>query len=618
MIERVGFALGLAFLIGAAPGAAVAAPPASMTLLVDESQAPRGLATVRETIPCVPGTLTLAYPKWIPGEHGPTGPIADLAVLHVSTGGATLPWRRDPDDPYLVMLEVPPGATSIDVAFNTLFQSTISESTLRVDWNAVVLYPLGSDKRELAVTPSLILPAGWTSASDLHATGGSGARIDYAPISLERLVDSPVLAGAFVRVVPLASVWPAELDITADTQAALDRSDAAHAFALFATLVDQDRAMFGFRHFTTLHILVSQSSGDPFDGLEHEESPYNAVDADDLSKKDALEKWGGWLLAHEQSHSWDGKYRRPAELYSKTDFQGPERTSLLWVYEGLNEYIGYVLATRSGFNDQAFMRDHLARSIAGFAARTARTTTPLVDTATESWILRDPEHGGWSDYRRSQDYYEEGMLDWLEADAIIRNASHGKRSLDDFLRAFFGQRDTGPIVVPYTRADVETALAAVQPYDWHGFFERRIYQPDPAPPTGGVEAAGWRLVYNDTVPAKYFGFPKDGGYDATFSLGFAVGKRNAVDDVMPGSPADLAGFAPQMTILAVDGRAYTTDVLDDAIAHPPGGTIAFIVQTFDQVKTIDVRYAGGVRYPHLERIPNAPDDLSEIFRTKKN
>ncbi len=280
------------------------------------------------------------------------------------------------------------------------------------------------------------------------------SRVNFAPVSLERLIDSPVLAGEFFRAVPLASNWPAELDITGDSQSAVDKADDAHAFALFGKLVDQDRAMFGFRHWQTMHLLVSQSEARPFDGLEHEDSPYNAIGDAGLSKKDQLEEFGWPLLAHEQSHSWDGKYRRPAELYSKPDYQGPERTSMLWVYEGLNEYIGMLLATRAGFNDAAYMRDYLAAGGCGFAHEPGRASTALVDTATENWVLRSVD-GGWSSLRRGQDYYDEGALIWLRADALIREQSQGRLSLDDFLRSFFGQRDTEPIVVPYTREDVE-------------------------------------------------------------------------------------------------------------------------------------------------------------------
>jgi predicted metalloprotease with PDZ domain len=385
---------------------------------------------------------------------------------------------------------------------------------------------------------------------------------------------------------------------------------------LFGKLVDQDRAMFGFRHWHTLHLLVSQSEGRPFDGLEHEDSPYTGVGDAGLSKKNQLEKFGWMLLAHEQSHSWDGKYRRPAELYSKPDYQGPERTSLLWVYEGLNEYIGMLLATRAGFNDAAYMRDYLGRVAADYSHEPGRATTPLVDTAVEDWVLR-AFNVGWFSLRRGQDYYDEGALIWLRADTIIREQTQGRRSLDDFLRSFLGQRDTEPIVVPYTREEVEAALAAICPFDWHTFFETRVYQVNKKAPTDGLEAAGWRLVYNatpnnepfysDFLPISYYG---------DYSLGISVRKDGTIFDVLAGTPGYDAGLGPNMTLVAVDGRVYSADALNDAIAHPRNGKISLLVRNFDSVETHEILYAGGVRFPHLERIPGSHDYLSEILEPR--
>ncbi|HTB20686.1 MAG TPA: hypothetical protein VK708_21330, partial [Bryobacteraceae bacterium] len=417
-------------------------------------------------------------------------------------------------------------------------------------------------------------------------------------------------AGEFFRAAPLASSWPAELDITGDSQAAIDNADDAHAFDMFSKLIDQDRAMFGFKHWRTMHILVSQSEARPYDGLEHEDSPYNSVGDAGLSKKDQLQRNGRGLLAHEQSHSWDGKYRRPAELYSKPDYQGPERTSLLWVYEGLNEYIGDLLATRAGFNDAAYAHDHFASIAAKYAHQPARASTALVDTATEDWVLRSTDRG-WSSLRRGQDYYSEGSLIWLRADALIREKSQDRLALDDFLRSFFGQRDTEPIVVPYTREDVEAALSAILPFDWHAFFETLIYQVNGKPPTEGLEAAGWRLVYNPTPNMDNMGRP--GNYSAAYSIGIDLTKEGAISDVLPGSPAYDAGLGPHMMVIAVDGRVYSADVLGEAIAHPKNGRITLLVRNFDSVESREIQYAGGLRFPHLERIQGSHDYLSEIL-----
>src|SRR5258708_23423233 len=409
---------------------------AAMTLVVDETQAARRIASVHEEIRVRPGSLTLAYPLWIPGEHGPTGPIQQFAALRIRSGNAALPWTRDLEGISTIHVDIPANTDRIAVDFDTLLENTISDHQLLLAWNTAILYPRGIDKRQLMIEPSILLPPSWQQGSALVVASRMSNRVNFAPVSLERLIDSPVLAGEFFRVVPLASNWPAELDITGDSQAAVDNADDSHAFTLFGKLVDQDRAMFGFKHWQTMRFLVSQSEARTFDGLEHEESPYNAVGDAVLSKKDQLEKFGWVLFAHEQSHSWDGKYRRPAELYSKTDYQGPERSSLLWVYEGLNEYIGMLLGTRAGFKDSAYMRDYLGRIASDYAHETGRATTPLVDTAAQDWVLRSIR-GGWYALRRGQDYYDEGALMWLRADTVIREQTQGRISLDDFLRRFF-------------------------------------------------------------------------------------------------------------------------------------------------------------------------------------
>jgi predicted metalloprotease with PDZ domain len=591
------------------------APPV-MTLVVDETQEARQLVFVHEEIRVRPGPLTLAYPLWIPGEHAPTGPLRELAVLRIRSGDTALAWKRDPDEISTIHVEIPANTDRISVDFDTLLENTIDDHQLLLNWNTVVLYPRSIDKRQLMIEPSILLPANWKQGSSLTITGTTGNRVNFAPISLERLIDSPVLAGEFFRSVPLGSAWPAELDVTGDSQFAIDHADDAHAFSLFTQLVDQDRAMFGFRHWKTLHLLVSQSAARPFDGLEHEDSPYDAIGDAGLSKKEQLEIMGFPLLAHEQSHSWDGKYRRPGELYSKTDYQGPERTSLMWVYEGLNQYIGMLLATRAEFNDAAYLRDYLGRIAGFYAIEAGRASTPLIDTADESWILR-PADAGWSSIRRRQDYYDEGALIWLRADVVIREQTQGKLSLDDFLRSFLGQRDTDPIVVPYTREDVEAALSAICPYDWHKFFEERIYQVNSKPPTDGIEAAGWRIVYNSTPNKDIYSTATAAiGYYGEYSVGMRVKKDGTILDVLPGMAAYDAGLGPHMTILAVDGRSYSDEGLSAAIAHPQNGKISLTVRNFDSIKPVEIRYSGGARFPHLERIPGTHDYLSEILEPR--
>ncbi len=602
---------------GGVPGAFAQNTSApAMTLVVDETQAAQRIATVHEEIRVRPGSLALAYPLWIPGEHGPTGPLENVAAIRIHSGSIVLRWTRDPEEIATIHVEIPANTDRITVDFDTLLENTISNHQLLLAWNTTVLYPRGIDKRQLMIEPSVLLPANWKQGSSLVVTGQVSNRVNFAAVSLERLIDSPVLAGEFLRAVPLASEWPAELDITGDSQSAIDKANDAHAFDIFGKLVDQDRAMFGFRHWKTLHILVSQSAARPFDGLEHEDSPYNAVGDAALSKKEQLEKFGWPLFAHEQSHSWDGKYRRPGELYSKPDYQGPERTTLLWMYEGMNEYIGMLLATRAGFNDAEYMRDYIAWTAAYSVSEPGRTFSALVDTATDNWIIRTPDTG-WSSLRRGQDYYDEGALMWLRADVLIREQTQGRLSLDDFVRSFFGQRDTEPIVVPYTREEIESTLSAILPYDWHSFIEAHVYQVNSKPPTDGLEAAGWRIVYNATPNNESFDsdlLPID--YYGEYSIGISTKKDGTIVDVLPGSPAYDAGLGPHMTLVAVDGRAYSADTLNESIARPQNGKISVVVRNYDSVETREIQYAGGVRHPHLERIPGSHDYLSEILQPR--
>jgi predicted metalloprotease with PDZ domain len=613
-VTALGFALTVASMAFAG-----SRPTPVMSLLVDETQEARRIAFVHEEIRVHPGPLALAYPKWIPGEHGPTGPIAQLAEIRIHFENASVPWTRDPDDIYTIHVNVPDGTERISVDFDCLLKNTISDHQLLLEWNRVILYPLGIDKQELTIDPAILLPPNWQQGSSLHVTSEGNGRVNFTPISLERLIDSPVLAGQFFLAVQLKSSWPAELDFTCDSQDCLDNWDKAQALELFSRLVDQDRAMFGFRHWEKLHILISQNkaSNAVTDGLEHEDSPYSGISEAGLSKKDQLEKFGWWALAHEQSHSWNGKYRRPAELYSKPDYQGPERTSLLWVYEGLNHYIGMLLATRAGFNDAAYMRDYIGWIAAFYSTMPARAYTALVDTATEDWVLRITDDA-WNTLRRSQDYYDEGALIWLHADAIIRQQTQDRLSLDDFLRSFFGQSDTGPIVVTYTREEVEASLNAVCPYDWHAFFEKRVYKVNSEPPTEGLEAAGWRLIYN-SVPNNPLPYPEFSvAYAASHSIGLDVNNDGTIDDVLFGSPAYKSGLGPLMKIIAVDGQAYSAEALNETIAHPNNGKISLFVQNFGTLESHEIHYPGSLRYPHLERIPGTHDYLNEIFEPRGN
>lgn len=594
-------------------------------LAVDATDAPRGIFHSRLVIPAAPGALTLAYPKWVQGEHAPSGPVMQVAGFAVQAGGRTLAWRRDPLDMFLVHVEVPAGATQIEATLDYLsppesFGGNYGESPnatphlLIVDWHDLLVYPLGTPAMEIPVRATLRLPPGWELATALQVAGREGGEVSFAPASLYTLIDSPVLSGESLKRIEVGPrEAPAEIDIAADRPAAL--AVPAARIAAYRRLPAEAYALFGARHYRAYRWLVSLGDTLEENGLEHHESSDDRGKLGMFTDADLLLRWGT-LLPHEYVHSWNGKYRRPAGL-ATPDPQAPLDTELLWVYEGLTRYLGdFLLTTRSGIRtlDQA-------REYAAFVAanqdrnRPGRSWRPLADTA-----LSVQEIGGapaaWTAYRRALDYYDESMLIWLEADAILRTRSGGARSLDDFCREFFGGPSTPPQVVPYTADDVYQALGRLVPYDWRGFFAERVYAVAPRAPLGGFEMAGWKLVWSDRPNEYQMARARSGKtIDASFTLGLWVKDDGKIDDVVVGSPAWQAGVGPGMKLVAVGGRAWAPEILPEAIRAAAGKAepIELTVQEVDVVKTLRVDYHGGERFPHLERDPSRPDLLSSIL-----
>jgi predicted metalloprotease with PDZ domain len=613
--------LGLTFLLGALvfPGSPLRAQ--SGTLFVDATDATRNLLHARETIAVSPGPLTLFYPKWIPGEHGPSGPVVDLAGLQISARGAALPWRRDLEEMFALHLEVPAGVSRLDLAFDFILPpdpqgfssgSSSSAQLAVVSWNQVVLYPLGVPPDDFQVAPSLRLPAGWQYATALRPVGQDGATIRFAPVSLTRLIDSPVQAGAHFRRIALTADHPPQvfLNLSADSEAALGVS--AETIMAYRRLVTEATALFGATHYDHYDFLFTLSDNVAHFGLEHHESSDDRNDErtlidDDLRRNDAD------LLPHEYVHSWNGKFRRPAGL-ATGNYSRPMHDDLLWVYEGLTEYYGEVLTARSGLRTSEEFLEELAGIAASLDHRPGRTWRPLQDTADEASLLYYTR----SDYdslRRSVDFYDEGVLLWLEADVTIRRLSQGARSLDDFCRGFYGPPSGSPRVVPYTADDVAAALNAVVPYDWKGFFQRHLQSLAPRAPLGGIEAGGWKLVYKDTATAiTRSREAANKNTNAYFSLGFTIGEDGSLADVVPGSPGARAGLSPGMKLIAVNGRKYSADLLHAALKEGAGGSapLALLAENRDIFATYSVDYHGGEQYPWLERVPGGPDFLSAI------
>jgi len=595
------------------------------TLAVDATEAPRQIIHARLTLPVAAGPLTLLYPKWIPGEHGPTGPLADLTGLRFRAGDATLAWRRDPVDMYALHLDVPAagGTLAVDLDFLTPTEqgqfSAGASSTPELSvlsWNTLVLYPAGKPADEIPFTASLRLPAGWRYATALPAAGDGGAdgTVRFQTVSLTTLIDSPVILGAHLKKVPVADGPLHELDFVADSEAAL--AAPADLAPLYGNLVAETGALFGARHYRGYHWLVTLSDKVAHFGLEHHESSDDRTDENVLDSAGSRRGLAG-LLAHEFAHSWNGKYRRPAGLVDP-DYHAPMQGNLLWVYEGLTEYLGYLLPARSGLWSPEYYREQVATTAATLDHEPGRTWRPLADTAVAAQLLYGSAHA-WGSWRRGTDFYEESLLVWIEADMLIRQESQGRRSLDDFCRAFYGgpPADHGvPAVRPYTFDDLVAAMGQVAKHDWRGFFTARLESLDPHAPLGGLRLAGWKLAYDATPNQAIVDREiRSKWYDWSFSLGLSAKDDGTLRDVVPGSPAAQAGLAPGMKLVAVDGRAWTRERLDTALrAHQTDRRpLELMATNNDFYGTYAVDYHGGPRYPHLVR-EGGPDLLSVLVR----
>lgn len=597
---------------------ALATQSAPLTLVLDARDASRGLMYSHMTIPVKPGPFTFVYPKWIPGEHGPTGPLNDISQIRVSAAGHALSWQRDVVDMYAFHVDVPQGVSQIDVDFTVITNApgdTMSSKNVAViNWNRDLFYQSGVNSHDYYVKPSIILPAGWSYATALYGAKQSGDRIDFDVTPLNMLIDSPLDMGRYYKHLLIwkdgsTTQW---LDIFADKPQDLDISP--KVIDAYKHMPAQAFALYGSRHWTWYHSLLVLSDAIGFQGIEHHQSSDDRAPDDFLTNPmEQLE--GGDLVTHELSHSWNGKYRRPWDL-TTLNFQIPQRTDLLWVYEGMNQYLGDMLAYRTGIENPKDYPEYLASIWAGMDTEPGRRTTPLIDTTTAAPYLYEAR-GEYSSLRRtSGDFYTEGELIWLDADTIIRQQSGGTKSLDTFLHAFTDPSVTGPITKTYTREEVEKTLNSVLPYDWHGFFERYVYQVSEHPPSDDLARAGWRLVYNDK-PNKFIEARQMLRHSLNYwySLGVNVSGKGMIQDVRENSPAWKAGLAPGMSVVAVNGQEWDPDVLEYAVktAQHSSSNVVFIANNQGFVGSYTMNYHGGLRYPHLERIAGKPDMLAKIM-----
>jgi predicted metalloprotease with PDZ domain len=608
--------------------AASAAGAAPITLQVDARDVTQGIQHAHLTIPVHAGPLTLAYPKWIPGEHAADGPITQLVSLEMRAGGQPVAWRRDPQDAFLFRLEVPRGADTLDVRFDYLSPPkafadgygrtpNVTAHLLLLPFNHFVLYPSQAAADAVAIRAEVRLPAGWKSDCALHPQRVQGDTLFLPVTSLSTLVDSPLFAGEYFRSVPLSEgAGSTRVSIVADAPGDLALSDTM--IAGLRRLVAEAQQLFGPGHYREYVWLVALGNNlDQQNGLEHHEST-------DIRDHEALFTDPARLLEHrtmphEYVHTWNGKYRRPAGLATR-NYQQPMVDELLWVYEGGTRYLGdLVLRTRSALVTPEQARAYLAWVAARMdVARPGRAWRSLGDTATALPAYNDAP-GEWTPIRRPRDYYDEMMLVWLDADTLIRETSGGKRSFDDFCASFYGGPERAPAVRPYARADVVAALRAVAPLDWEGFLKTRVDDIEPRAPLAGIERGGWKLSYDDS-PNDFLSAREkvDGVDNLSLSLGVYAKPGGEVADVVHGSPAFAAGLAPAMRLIAIGGHKWSAEAARDALvsAEKSSAPLELVVESAELVRVLHVDYHGGLKNPHLVRDPSRADLLSQILAPK--
>ncbi len=593
-------------------------------LVVDASQAPQKILHVHMEIPVSAGALTLYYPEWIPGEHMPDGPIIEVSGLKFSGASKTIPWRRDLVEMYSIHLNIPPGVTTLIADFDFLLAapalgfSAGASATSALDllsWNQVLLYPKGFNITDITFLPSLKLPPGWKYGTALPGAKQNGDTIDFSPVPLNTLVDSPVIAGKYFREIQLTPGQnpPHFMDIAADSEAALAMSPETQTH--FHQLVVEAGALFGSRHYRDYHFLLTLSDDVAHFGLEHHESSDDRTAERSLIDESGLVGFAG-LLPHEFAHSWNGKYRRPQGL-ATPDYQQPMKDDLLWVYEGLTEYLGsFVLTARSGLLTQQQSMDALGELVALYENRPGRDWRPLQDTADAAPFLYNATED-WSNWRRGTDFYGEGQLLWLDIDATLRGLTKDKKSMNDFCLIFHGGSGGTPALKTYTFEDVVATLNSLAPYDWVGFLRARLDGTSTRTPIESVENNGWKLIYSEEPNAMMA--IEDAlarRQNLTFTLGMVVNDDGTVDDVIHGGPAYNAGIGPGMKIIAVNGKQYSPDEMKQAITGSNASTtpMQVIASNGAAFQTRPIDYHGGLRCPHLVRDDSRPDYLSEILK----
>ena len=595
-------------------------------ITADLSDAPRKLYHAEVDIPVKPGPLALTTPKWIPGNHRPTGPVDDITGVVFTANGKPVPWRRDDVDLYQFHVTIPAGVTTLHAHLDCIVTARVTQKMAVLEWEKLLLYPANTPVKDIPIQPTVTVAKGWGIGTALTPTDGydpqhpAGGTTHYASTTVEQLEDSPVIAGEYFHEFPLApDVKPAHfIDVVSDSPE--DSKLRPALLAEISNLVRETGAMYNSRHYNVYHFLLTLSDVAGGEGLEHGQSSDNGIGekgftdpSHQLAEAD--------LLAHEFTHSWNGKYRRPVGLY-QPDFATAQQGALLWVYEGMTQYLGNVLAARSGLKTQAQYRDMLAMSAANLDSKPGRDWRPTEDTAVAASVLRGG-NPAWANWKRGQDYYQEGELFWLDADTLIRKSTNNQKSLKDFEYIFLAKGgNTGPLIVPYDRNELIADLNQVMKYDWAKFIHDRIDLINPRADLAGIEQGGYKLVYTDK-PSKSEstiaknGGRRSGGLNVWYSLGLRVNSEGVISDVRWNGPADKARLAPGQKIVAVNNQVFSADTLKSAIKAAKGASepIHMLLQADTFLSTAGIDYHDGERYPRLERVEGTPAYLDDITKS---
>jgi predicted metalloprotease with PDZ domain len=603
----------------AAFSTALALAQSPIVLTVDASQAPLKLIHTQMVMPVQPGPLTMEYPKWIPGEHEPDGPIGNVVSLRFTGNGQAIPWMRDPLDMFTFHVTVPQGVSQLTIAFDYIEGSageytsggSATDKLVDINWNQNLLYPAGTPAAQILIEPHLMLPPQWQFGTALPLARQSGGQLTFQTVGLNRLVDSPVIAGQYYQafdITPPGEPIHHELDIVADSPQAINVTPELQQD--MTNLVAESGKLFGARHYRDYHFLLTLSDHVAHFGLEHHESDDSRLPERALMGPDPGEIVGE-LLPHEFMHSWNGKFRRPADLASPP-YEAPMQDDLLWVYEGLTDFLGNIEATRSGLWTDGQYHQFLADTAAELGpGRPGRTWRPLQDTATAEAGMFENGDPAWINWRRDTDYYEEGDLLWLEVATLLNRASNGQKTIDDFCHLFHGGPNDGPQVKTYTFDQVADALNSVAQYDWAGFLKERLNSLSPQSPVGGIENGGWKVVYT-AEPERLPG--RRGTFGDTYSLGLELAPDGTVNESIVDSPAFKVGISSGMKIAGINGHIYTQDVLEDAVKSEQ--PISFLVIADDYYKTVTVDYRDGPKFPHLVREEGKPDLLDDLIKPR--